>query len=172
MPDTIVTCRDFIKAVETENYGWLWECPNGGNACTYRHQLPEGYLIQRGKKEPGEEDEEDKITLEEQLELDRDALKYEDCTPVTLESFTAWKQRRDEKKIEDALKKQKEEESAGKKSKGAKQGFLNGRTLFSYDPNLFKEQEEFDENEKKIAQLQKAINDDDDEETKEDGNNE
>lgn len=33
MPDTIVTCRDFVKAVETENYGWLWECPNNGANC-------------------------------------------------------------------------------------------------------------------------------------------
>lgn len=101
MPDTIVTCRDFIKAVETENYGWLWECPNNGAQCQYRHCLPEGYIIQRGKKEAKEEeeDEEEKITLEEQIELDRNALVYNECTPVTPESFKAWKERREAKKI-------------------------------------------------------------------------
>jgi len=34
--DTIITCQDFLKAVEDECYGWRWECPNGPK-CRYRH---------------------------------------------------------------------------------------------------------------------------------------
>jgi len=32
-PDTIITCRSFIEAVEKELYGFKWLCPNGGDAC-------------------------------------------------------------------------------------------------------------------------------------------
>lgn len=34
--DTIITCLNFLKAVEDELYGWRWECPNGIK-CAYRH---------------------------------------------------------------------------------------------------------------------------------------
>ena len=47
--DTIITCLNFLKAVEDELYGWRWECPNGPK-CGYRHQLPEGYVIQSKKE--------------------------------------------------------------------------------------------------------------------------
>ena len=39
-PDTIITCRDFIDAVERNLYGFNWTCPNGGDQCTYAHRLP------------------------------------------------------------------------------------------------------------------------------------
>jgi hypothetical protein len=29
--DTIITCKNFLDAVEDEKYGWRWECPNKGN---------------------------------------------------------------------------------------------------------------------------------------------
>lgn len=32
-PDTIITCREFIEAVEKELYGFKWNCPNGGDSC-------------------------------------------------------------------------------------------------------------------------------------------
>jgi hypothetical protein len=35
--DTIITCLNFLKAVEDEMYGWRWECPMGGKKCPYRH---------------------------------------------------------------------------------------------------------------------------------------
>jgi hypothetical protein len=34
--DTIITCLNFLKAVEDELYGWRWEC-NSGKKCPYRH---------------------------------------------------------------------------------------------------------------------------------------
>lgn len=43
--DTIITCKNFLDAVENELYGWRWICPNGGNKCGYRHMLPEGFVI-------------------------------------------------------------------------------------------------------------------------------
>jgi hypothetical protein len=38
-------CKYFIDAVENGKYGWLWQCPNGGDKCMYRHSLPPGYVI-------------------------------------------------------------------------------------------------------------------------------
>ena len=40
MPDTIITCKDFLQAVEKNLYGFNWVCPNGGEKCIYRHCLP------------------------------------------------------------------------------------------------------------------------------------
>lgn len=40
-----ITCNDFIEAVEKNLYGWLWECPNGGDKCVYSHALPVGYIL-------------------------------------------------------------------------------------------------------------------------------
>jgi len=34
--DTIITCLNFLKAVEDELYGWRWTC-EGGDKCPYRH---------------------------------------------------------------------------------------------------------------------------------------
>ncbi len=36
-------CKYFIQAVEDGKYGWFWTCPNGGDKCMYRHNLPPGY---------------------------------------------------------------------------------------------------------------------------------
>ena len=49
-PDTIITCKDFIRAVEQEKYGFNWVCPHGGENCPYLHRLPMGYVINREKK--------------------------------------------------------------------------------------------------------------------------
>lgn len=45
MPDTIITCKHFITAVETSMYGFNWVCPNNGDDCQYRHMLPQGYVL-------------------------------------------------------------------------------------------------------------------------------
>lgn len=103
MPDTIITCLHFLEAVEDEKYGWRWECQNGGVKCQYRHQLPEGYKLstkaerEAAKKEREKEKENDK-TIEEIIEEERMALKSDGLTPVTKESFFAWKARRAERK--------------------------------------------------------------------------
>lgn len=112
MPDTIITCLHFLEAVEDEKFGWRWECPMGGEKCFYRHQLPEGYVLtskaERAKlKKEAELRAIDETTIEEKIEVERAALKFADLTPVTKESFFAWKDRRaamKQKALEDELK--------------------------------------------------------------------
>ena len=95
MPDTIITCKNFIEAVEQSKYGFNWVCPSGGDTCQYRHMLPAGYVLDKdkGKKaESDDEDDENKLTFEEEIEAQRAALPSEGLTKVTLESFMAWKE--------------------------------------------------------------------------------
>ena len=103
MPETIITCLHFLTAVEDEKYGWRWECPNGGVKCQYRHMLPEGYVLTSKKereaaKKEAEEAKKNAKTIEEEIEEERLALKADGLTPVTKESFFAWKERRKIKK--------------------------------------------------------------------------
>lgn len=103
MPETIITCLHFLEAVEDEKYGWRWECPSGGQKCTYRHQLPEGYVIttkseRDAAKKKAEEEALNSKTIEETIEEERAALPSEGLTPVTKESFLAWKEKRKKQK--------------------------------------------------------------------------
>ena len=41
---TDIICKFFLEAVEKKQYGWFWQCPNGGKDCKYRHALPPGYV--------------------------------------------------------------------------------------------------------------------------------
>ena len=45
MPDSIITCKQFLEAVEKNLYGFNWVCPNGGEKCIYRHMLPFGFVL-------------------------------------------------------------------------------------------------------------------------------
>ncbi len=102
-PDTIITCRDFLDAVERNLYGFNWTCPTAGDNCTYRHMLPMGYVLQRDKKaNKGDDDsssEEEEMTLEEKIEEERANLISSECTPVTLETFNKWKADKEARKI-------------------------------------------------------------------------
>ena len=80
-------------------YGWRWECPNNGKKCQYRHQLPEGYVVvSKKEREANRKEAEaaaaDETTIEEKIEEERAALSTDGLTPVTKESFFAWKERR------------------------------------------------------------------------------
>lgn len=44
-PDTIITCKEFLAAVEKKLYGFNWVCSNGGDKCQYLHRLPAGYVL-------------------------------------------------------------------------------------------------------------------------------
>lgn len=98
-PDTIITCKNFVDAVEKDQYGFNWVCPNNGDACIYMHRLPQGYVLVKDKKTkmPGDEDE-DTMTLEEKIEEERRNLPSEGLIPVTLETFTKWKEEKARKK--------------------------------------------------------------------------
>ena len=97
---TDTTCSFFIEAVEKNVYGWLWECPNGGDKCVYVHALPIGYVLERDMKElqKAKEEEEDEKTIEELIEEERAKLTHEGLTPVTKDSFFAWKKKKAENK--------------------------------------------------------------------------
>tara|TARA_B100000787_G_C16055588_1_gene233209 strand:- start:195 stop:629 length:435 start_codon:yes stop_codon:yes gene_type:complete len=97
-PDSIITCKHFLEAVEKELYGFNWVCPNKGQECEYRHMLPPGFVLTRDKKKDGEEEEGEELTMEEKIEEERALLKSEDLTPVTPETFAAWKVKRAERR--------------------------------------------------------------------------
>jgi hypothetical protein len=132
---TDITCTHFVEAVEKNLYGWLWECPNGGDKCVYTHALPAGYVLNRDKADAAKarEEDDDEMTLEEKIEEERAALESTKCTPVTLETFNDWKKRKAERKQKELEERMKEE---SKKAKGS-HNILSGKALFKYDPNLF-----------------------------------
>ena len=139
---TEITCQYFIEAVEKNLYGWLWECPNGSEKCPYTHALPPGFVLERDKKEAEKarlEDDEDELTLEEKIEEERAMLQSDKLTPVTLDSFNAWKIRKAAKKQKDLEDKIAEE---AKKTGSKGHNILSGRALFKYDPNLFQDDDE------------------------------
>ena len=140
MPDTIITCREFLDAVEKNLYGFNWVCPNGGDNCQYRHMLPMGYVLNRDKGNQPEESDDEEMTLEEKIEEERAALNFNELTPVTLESFTKWKQDRAARKQAELEAKIAAEEAKGRKDK-SKMAFMSGRALFQYNPDLFADDE-------------------------------
>ena len=142
MPDTIVTCRDFLAAVEKNLYGWQWQCPNGGENCQYRHMVPAGYVLQRDQKNKEEEKDPDAdMTLEEKIERDRNALDSKNLTPVTLETFLAWKKKKAEEK-QKALEEQRKSEIQKKEKGNLTKSIMSGKALFTYDPTLFKDDDD------------------------------
>lgn len=66
--------------------------------------LPEGFVMLSKKErdqikaENEKNAKEDTKTIEEKIEEERAALKHDNCTPVTKDSFFAWKKRRAVKK--------------------------------------------------------------------------
>lgn len=132
---TDIICKYFLDAVEKNLYGWFWVCPNGGDSCKYRHSLPAGYVLKKNTPVM-DEDEEEEMSLEEKIELERAALPTGGGTPVTEESFKAWLKNREEQK-QDAIQKEKQAIiDAAKGQRGPLLG-LSGRDLFAYDPSLF-----------------------------------
>ncbi|XP_075251595.1 zinc finger CCCH domain-containing protein 15 homolog [Convolutriloba macropyga] len=122
---TDIVCKYFLEAVEKKLYGWFWQCPNGGNACKYRHALPEGYVLKNQKKD--DDDEEQKISLEDLIEKERAMIS--DTTKITLETFLIWKKKKLKERAE-----QKKSETAKKQAdfkKDKTQG-LSGREMFTF----------------------------------------
>ncbi|KAN0093147.1 hypothetical protein V8E55_003931 [Tylopilus felleus] len=138
---TDIVCKYFIEAIETNKFGWFWECPNGGEKCQYRHALPPGFVLKSEKKAAEEAAKANVISLEVFLETERHKLGA-NLTPVTLETFAIWKKTRmDKKEAEaDALRKTKEVQHAAGKITG-----MSGRDLFQYNPEWFEDQDDGDE---------------------------
>jgi len=127
---TEIICKYFLDAVEKNLYGWFWNCPNG-DKCMYRHALPPGFVLKRDQKK--EEDEADKVSLEEHIENERNQLSGE-LTPVTKETFLAWKKRKiaeKKEKLNQEMNKKKDDFKAGK---GMMK--ISGKEVFLFKPEL------------------------------------
>lgn len=137
---TDIVCKYFVEAIETQKFGWFWECPNG-EGCQYRHALPPGFVLKSQKKAAEEAAKANVISLEEFLEVERHKLGP-NLTPVTPETFAHWKKTRMDKKLaeEEAMRKAKETQSAAGKSSG-----MSGRDLFQYNPEWFEDEDEEEE---------------------------
>jgi hypothetical protein len=120
-------CKFFIEAIESQKFGWFWECPNGNN-CQYRHALPPGFVLKSQRKALDEAAKANTISLEEFLEVERHKLGTS-LTPVTPETFAIWKKTRMDKKEaeQEALKKAKDVQNAAGKNSG-----MSGRDLVSF----------------------------------------
>jgi len=126
---TEIICKFFLEAVEKSLYGWFWNCPNG-DKCMYRHALPAGFVL---KKDLKKEEEEDKVSLEEHIENERNQLSGT-LTPVNKETFLAWKKRKIQEKkdkLQQDMKAKKEEFKAGK---GMMK--ISGKEVFLFKPEL------------------------------------
>jgi len=139
---TDTVCKHFIEAIESNKFGWFWECPNG-DKCQYRHALPPGFVLKSQKKAEAEAARANVISLEEFLEVERHKLGA-NLTPVTPESFAKWKKTRmDKKEAEDeAMRKAKQAHNAAGKNTG-----MSGRDLFQYNPEWFEDEDEGDASE-------------------------
>lgn len=136
---TEIVCKYFLDAIENKKYGWFWECPNGGDACKYRHALPPGFVLKsQMKKAAADAEAADQITLEEFLETERHAVKK--LTPVTAESFAEWKKAR--KVVQEADNKARALKRESEYKTGKLAGMVSGRDLFVYNPDLFRDDEE------------------------------
>lgn len=130
---TEIVCKHFIDAIEKKNYGWFWECPNGGDSCKYRHALPPGFVLKSQQKSDNKRaGEEEPLSLEEFLEVER--YKIKKTTPVTPESFALWKKRRVEEAEKEALLESQEKE---KEVKAGKMMHVSGKDLFTYNPDMY-----------------------------------
>lgn len=149
LPPTDIICKHFLDAIENSVYGWFWECPSGVD-CHYRHCLPPGFVLKtkadkERQKELDEEEEEE--TLEEKIEEQRKALDLSKCTPITLELFQKWKADKELRRVAEVETKRKEAE---KKAAGSGMGVMSGRDLFRYDPSLFVDDDEADDEEYEV----------------------
>uniref|UniRef100_A0A5S6QIF0 C3H1-type domain-containing protein n=1 Tax=Trichuris muris TaxID=70415 RepID=A0A5S6QIF0_TRIMR len=132
---TTIICKYFLQALEESKYGWFWECPNG-DKCIYRHAVPPGFVLKKDRVKPTEV--RDEISLEDLIEKERGALG-DNLTKVTLETFLKWKER----KRKELLKRRAEEDKRKRFAyKSGRDAGLSGRELFTYNPDLVRQDDE------------------------------
>ncbi|ETW83338.1 hypothetical protein HETIRDRAFT_444668 [Heterobasidion irregulare TC 32-1] len=151
---TDIVCKNFIEAIETQKFGWFWQCPNG-DLCQYRHALPAGFVLKSQRKAAEAAEKANTITLEEFLEVERHKLGT-NLTPVTRETFAKWKQTRMNKKEAevDAMRKAKDQQHAAGKNSG-----MSGRDLFQFNPEWFEDEDEGDEDSWDLAKYRREQED-------------
>ncbi|KAF9426791.1 hypothetical protein BGZ76_002593, partial [Entomortierella beljakovae] len=128
---TDIVCKFFLEAIENQKYGWFWDCPNGGTQCKYRHALPPGFVL-KTKAELRAEANKEAISIEDFLETERHKLG-KNLTPVTMETFSAWKRTRAERVEQEEMAKRKAKEAAFKAGKMLQ---FSGRELFDFNPDI------------------------------------
>lgn len=129
LPPTDIICKHFLEAIESNKYGWFWDCPGGGDKCHYRHALPPGFVLKRDKKKG---DKKEDITIEELVEIERSKLGY-NLTKITLETFLAWKKK---KLSEKSDKDRKESDRKKAEFRAGKNIGISGREMFTFNPDL------------------------------------
>lgn len=153
-PKTAIICKHFLEALENNKYGWFWECPTGGEKCHYRHALPLGFVLKKDlKKEKKEE-----ISIEDLVERERAKLGY-DLPRITLSSFLNWKRQKiEEKKLMDEqdLERKKKEFNAGRHIG------LSGRDMFTFNPDIGKDDEWMEDGEGGFDLIREDLEDDED----------
>ncbi len=84
------------------------------------------------------------MTIEEKIEEERAALRSDGLIPVTKETFFEWKAKRAEKRqkeLEDKMKLAQDDKAIKKAAQKGKNSIMNGRALFTYNPDLFEDEE-------------------------------
>ncbi|KAE9010958.1 hypothetical protein PR003_g15348 [Phytophthora rubi] len=156
---TEIVCKHFLDAIEKSLYGWFWVCPNGGTSCKYRHALPPGYVFKSKKdRELEKGNKVAEISIEEIIEQQRAKLGPNGGTPVTEETLAKWKAEKQARKKAEEVKRLKEQ---AKKSGG--RGIMSGRALFTFDPTLFRDDADADD---EAYSVHSEDEDDDDDEEK------
>jgi len=146
---TDIVCKFFLDAIEKELYGWFWTCPNGGSTCKYRHALPPGFVFKTKRQREEEQaaklaGEQEDVDIGELIEIERAKLPNTGLTKVTADTFKSWKEARDKRKL--AEMKTAVEESAKKGASGGKDfKIMSGRALFTFNPDLFVDDADADE---------------------------
>ena len=56
----IVSCTTLTSPLS----GFFWTCPNGGQACKYRHALPPGFVLKSQRKKDEAAEKAKEISLE------------------------------------------------------------------------------------------------------------
>lgn len=118
-----------------------------GDKCIYKHALPPGYILKSQKKE---EDEEEKITLEQFIETARHQLPpSSELKPVTVESFAEWHK---------AKMKADEEATTKKKELAKERGTgITGREFFQSGAYQEEEEEEEDGEDWDLSEFRKGL---------------
>lgn len=132
-------CKFFLQAIEDKKYGWFWICPNGGDACMYRHALPPGFILKSEQKKM--EDQKEKISIEDLIEKERAALGS-NVTKITLATFLVWKKKKRQEKIKEL------EASKEKRKNDFKTGThasISGREMFEFRPDMVNEDNDDEE---------------------------
>ncbi len=135
-PEQVLDIRDSIAMIRGERVEL--EVEKGKSIITVASpELTEHIL--KLKEEQEEIRAQGGLAIEDLIEEQRAKLRLENkaLTPITKESFFEWKERKRQRKEKELEEKRK---AAEKKSGG--KVILSGKQLFTYDPNLFKDDEE------------------------------